>query len=587
MQMQTEWTGKMSNEHNSKAIKMKTDDIYRRIVGTTLMQLSTTDRYAQVSINEGIRRHGDKAMAAILNKYTQLNDKKVFKPYMASELTRKEKVDALNLITMVKEKRDGKIKGRACADGRKQRRYIRKDEVSSPTVQLESLMMTMLIDAHEHRDVATADFVGAYLLADMEEFTLIKVTDTTVDIMCKVNPTYEKYVTIEKGKKTLYLGLVKALYGCMQSALLWYRTFKGCLEEMGFTLNPYDPCVANKDINGHQCTICWYVDDTKISHVDSKVVDTIIENIEAKVGKMTVTRGNKHTFVGVDIEFIGNGSVSLSMNGYTDECVKLYQHEISSKAKTPARGDLFEEDSGDLATLLGEDKADKFHHTTAKLLYLSKRVRLDIDLAVWFLCTRVASPTTGDEEKLKRVLSYLQGTKRMNRIIGMNGLSYLQTWIDASYAVHRDMRGHTGGVISLGRGAVIHNCSKQKINTKSSTESEVVGASDFLPYTIWASYFLREQGYELSRNIFYQDNTSAIKMLKNGKSSCGSKSRHIHIRYFFSKDVIKRENMEVLHCPTDAMIADFYTKPLQGKQYYHLRQLIMGHSPLIRSRGAC
>ena len=75
----------------------------------------------------------------------------------------------------------------------------------------------------------------------------------------------------------------------------------------------------------------------------------------------------------------------------------------------------------------------------------------------------------------------------------MNDTRYLQTWIDASYATHRNMRGYTGGIISMGKGAVIHGCSKQKINTKSSTESEIVGVSDFLPYTMWASYFLKEQ----------------------------------------------------------------------------------------------
>ena len=127
---------------------------------------------------------------------------------------------------------------------------------------------------------------------------------------------------------------------------------------------------------------------------------------------------------------------------------------------------------------------------------------------------------------------------------------------------------------------MIHNCTKQKLNTKSSTESEVVGVSDFLPYTIWASYFLKAQGYKLNRNIFYKDNTSAIKMLKNGKESCGSKSRHIHIRYFFTKDVIERENMEIKHCPTEQMIADFYTKPIQGKQFYKLRNIIMGHDTI-------
>ena len=68
--------------------------------------------------------------------------------------------------------------------------------------------------------------------------------------------------------------------------------------------------------------------------------------------------------------------------------------------------------------------------------------------------------------------------------------------------------------------------------------------------------------------------------IKNGKSSCGSKSRHIHIRYFFTKDVLERENIDVHHCASDNMVADFYRKPLQGKQFYHFRNLIMGHNTM-------
>ena len=309
-------------------------------------------------------------------------------------------------------------------------------------------------------------------------------------------------------------------------------------------------------------------------------MDQVIKEIEDQFGKMTVTRGKRHTFVGIGIEFKDDGTVALSMDEYIAKCINIYGDEIKKSASSPAKGTLFDEDVGNEAMVLNEEKADKFHHTTAKLLYASKRVRLDIDLAISFLCTRVATPTIGDETKLKRVFAYLNETKCMKRLIGMNGLSYIQTWIDASYAIHRDMRGHTGGIISLGTGTVIHHCSKQKINTKSSTESEVVGVSDFLPYTIWASFFLKAQGYKLRRNIFYQDITSAIKMLKNGKESCGRKSRHIHIRYFFTKDVINRENMEIVHCPTEQMVADFYTKPLQGKHYYKLRNAIMGHGPM-------
>ena len=104
--------------------------------------------------------------------------------------------------------------------------------------------------------------------------------------------------------------------------------------------------------------------------------------------------------------------------------------------------------------------------------------------------------------------------------------------MDASYAVHRDMKSHTGGVMSLGHGIFHHKSSKQKLNTKSSTEAELVGASDYLTWTLWAKRFLEEQGFFYQRIFFYQDNESAIKLEKNGKASSSGKTRHIHIRYF-------------------------------------------------------
>lgn len=108
---------------------------------------------------------------------------------------------------------------------------------------------------------------------------------------------YKKYVTIENGRNVLYMQLNKALYGCMQSTLLWYETFAGKLKDMGFKLNPYDPCVANKIIDGSQCTIEWYVDDIKVSHVSDKVVTQLLDNIKDSFSNLTIKRGDEHTYV--------------------------------------------------------------------------------------------------------------------------------------------------------------------------------------------------------------------------------------------------------------------------------------------------
>ena len=253
--------------------------------------MGTLSKFPQMLMHQGIQTYGMRAIEATLKEFVQLNNKKIFSPLDAEKLTTEQKKAALPLITMIKEKRNGKIKGRACADGRKQRRYIAKEDVRSPTIQLESLILSLAIDAHERRDEATADVVGAFLLEDIKEHVIIKITETSVELMCEANKKYRTHVKYERGKPVLYMKLLKALYGCMQSALLWYQTFSNKLEKMGFILNPYDPCVANMNIEGYQCTICWYVDDVKISHKDSKVVDRIIAVLNDEFGDLTVTRG--------------------------------------------------------------------------------------------------------------------------------------------------------------------------------------------------------------------------------------------------------------------------------------------------------
>ena len=114
--------------------------------------------------------------------------------------------------------------------------------------------------------------------------------------------------------------------------LLFWKDLTKTLTDWGFKLNPYDPCVANADINGSQCTIAWYVDDNKISHKDPKVVDWVIAEIEKEHGKMTVTRGKKHTFIGMDIEYVGNGRVKITTKDYITESIAAYPETINKKA---------------------------------------------------------------------------------------------------------------------------------------------------------------------------------------------------------------------------------------------------------------
>ncbi|KAL7571930.1 hypothetical protein ACA910_006562 [Epithemia clementina (nom. ined.)] len=180
-------------------------------------------------------------------------------------------------LIFLTEKRDGSIKGRTCANGSVQRQWMDRKETASPTVATEAILLTVMVDAHESRDVMIADIPNAFTQTPMPkaekgERLIIKIRGTLVNMLVEMNPKiYKEQVVIEAGNKILYVIVTKAIYGMLVSALLFYKKLKKDLEEIGFEVNPYDPYIANQMINGKQHTITWYVNDLKLSHEDSKV----------------------------------------------------------------------------------------------------------------------------------------------------------------------------------------------------------------------------------------------------------------------------------------------------------------------------
>jgi hypothetical protein len=119
---------------------------------------------------------------------------------------------------------------------------------------------------------------------------------------------------------------------------------------------------------------------------------------------------------------------------------------------------------------------------------------------------------------------------------------------------------------------------------KSSTEGEIVGTSDFLPNMIWCRMFLEAQGIKLKENILYQDNKSAMLIERNGKRSSGKNTKHMDNCYFWIKDRLNNERIQVEYCPTEIMLADFFTKPLQGSLFRKFRDVVLGYSHISTLR---
>ncbi len=246
---------------------------------------------------------------------------------------------------------------------------------------------------------------------------------------------------------------------------------------------------------------------------------------------------------------------------------------MKGSCASPAANHLFS--VNDSCNKLDSATAILYHHLTAQLLYLGKRTRPDLLLAIYFLCNRVQEPDEDDWKKLGRCLRFLRETKDDHLTLEADGNNVIIWWIDASYAVHPNMRSHTGATMSMGKGCPISISTKQKINTRSSTEAEIVGVNDAMYLVMWVRHFLESQGYNIKDNIVYQDNKSSIKLEQNGKTSSTKNTRHMEIRYFFVTDNIQRNKLSVKYCPTEIMLGDYYTKPQQGSRMRRSRASIL------------
>jgi hypothetical protein len=252
----------------------------------------------QYTLKRRLKEFDADGIDALGKEVGQLHTRKVAKPIDSNSPTRAEKQASLRYLMFLTQKSCGQIKARGCADGQKQRESTKKEDASAPTVAIESVMLSAKIDAMEGRDVATVDIPGAFMQADIDELVHVKFEGEIADMLVKMDPKlYRKFVKDENGKTVLYVELLKALYGTMRAALLFWKLLFSKLIKWGFIINPYDWSVANKMIDGKQCTIVCHVDDLKLSHVIKKVNTMIIKLIDSEFGNEAPSPSQEEKFM--------------------------------------------------------------------------------------------------------------------------------------------------------------------------------------------------------------------------------------------------------------------------------------------------
>ena len=196
---------------------------------------------------------------------------------------------------------------------------------------MESVFITAVVNAHEGRTVACFDIPGAFLHTDFDEDITMVLKGRLAELMVQVAPNlYRKYITVDrKGTAILYAKMQKALYGLLRSALLFYNNFVTDLESDGFVLNPYDSCVANKVVDGKQMTVCWHVDNLKVSHCDLAQVTIFGEWLSEKYGMAVATHRRKvHDYLGMIFIFLLKGKIMVTMMEYIKNIIKDFPEEI-------------------------------------------------------------------------------------------------------------------------------------------------------------------------------------------------------------------------------------------------------------------
>ncbi|CAJ1940735.1 unnamed protein product [Cylindrotheca closterium] len=298
---------------------------------------------------------------------------------------------------LAKKQFEKKVKGPLVYQGNGTHEWLLQEDTASPTILQEAITTTCVIDAHKGRDMMSLDkpnaFIQTYMpeAKDGEDRIYMKITGIMVQILIDKPQEYCEYVALENRKRVIYVQVLCAIYGMLQSSLLFYNQFQSDLEEKGFIFNPYDPCVANKAVNGKQQTLRFHVNNLISSHMDPKVNDKFADWLNVRYGltkECTIVRGKIHRYLGMTLDFSVKGKLKICMDDYVKNMLEDFPVKFNKESKqdTPAGNDLLKAGKG---KLFNTEYCQIFHTTVARGLYVSKRANLDIRPTITISASRV------------------------------------------------------------------------------------------------------------------------------------------------------------------------------------------------------
>jgi Reverse transcriptase (RNA-dependent DNA polymerase). len=370
------------------------------------------------------------------------------------------------------------------------------------------------------------------------------------------------------GNEHMVCKLNKSIYGLKQAAKLWNEKLHEVLKQNGYEQGKTDPCLYVKITEKETTYLICYVDDIIIA---SNQEDMIFRTGEALSKHFQLTNlGKIRHYLGIQIEQDAEGFFNINQLQYINNVLTSSGLEDAKTSKIPL--DVGYEKSRENDEYFDDDHT--YRKFIGKLLYIAVNTRPDIAASVSILSQHNVKPKKTDWNEVKRVIKYLKGTKQLTLKLGSHAdrdNNSLIGYADADWAQSRtDRKSNSGYVFKFKGGTISWACKKQNCVALSTTEAEYVALAEACQEGTWIQKLLEDFGEYHRRPItIMEDNQGCLKLSENKKFS--SRTKHIATKYHYVRELKEKGIMEYKYCPTELMVADLLTKPLNNIKLTSLR----------------
>lgn len=472
---------------------------------------------------------------------SEINSLKENETWKLTQLPNNRKALNCKWVFKVKKNPDGsidKFKARLVAVGYSQKKGIDYYKTFSPVAKLSTIRVLLSIAANEGLSLKQFDVSTAFLYGKVKEEIYMRQPEGYNDGSGKV------------------CKLIRSLYGLKQAPKCWNECIHDFFIESGFIQSEADPCLYVRQRGKTKILLALYVDDGLLVSSDDVEADNFIEN-ELKV-RFKITTKPPSYFLGLELERHNDGSIRVHQAAYTKKVLEKYGMSDCKAVGTPIVKDI------PVKKLVEEICDIKFPYRQAvgALAYLMVGTRPDIAYAVGVVSRTLDNPTNTNVLQVKRIFRYLKGTVETGLEFKKNE-KRLMCYSDADHGGDNLSGCSTSGLICMFAGSAISWRSvKQTSVALSSTEAEIVAASEACREMIWLKRLFKNLSDKLETPVLRIDNESAIKLAHNPPYEYHRKTKHIKLRHFYVRQCVSEGDIQIEQVPTQEQLADIFTKPL-------------------------